>query len=117
MLRNLTLALSCSLLFVLCEGPEQSSQNDDFLEMTLTEGTNMAVALSPRGDTIAFDLLGRIWLMPAEGGESVPITDPFGNARQPSWSPDGKMIAFQAYWDGNGEQGRQQPSKNDLRRF
>ena len=61
----------------------------------------MAVALSPGGDTLAYDLLGRIWLMPVTGGEGTPITDPFGNARQPSWSPDGKKIAFQAYWDGN----------------
>ena len=61
----------------------------------------MAVALNPQGDTLAFDLLGRIWLMPVEGGESVPITDPYGNARQPSWSPDGTKLTFQAYWDGN----------------
>ncbi len=71
------------------------------MELTLTEGTNMAVALSPNGDTLAYDLLGRIWLMPVSGGEGIPITDPYGNARQPSWSPDGKKIAFQAYWDGN----------------
>lgn len=71
------------------------------MELTLTEGTNMAVALSPNGDTLAYDLLGRIWLMPVSGGEGIPITDPYGNARQPSWSPDGKKIVFQAYWDGN----------------
>ncbi len=71
------------------------------MELALTSGTNMAVALSPSGDTLAFDLMGRIWLMPSGGGEATPITDPFGNARQPSWSPDGNMIAFQAYWDGN----------------
>lgn len=75
--------------------------NNDLLELTLAEGTNMGVAINPRGDTIAFDLLGRIWLMPVSGGEGMPITDPFGNARNPSWSLDGKKIAFQAYWDGN----------------
>ncbi len=61
----------------------------------------MAAALSPDGDTLAFDMLGRIWLMPVSGGEAKSITDPFGNARQPSWSPDGEQISFQAYWDGN----------------
>lgn len=71
------------------------------IEVTLTEGTNIAAALSPDGTVIAFDLVGRIWIMPVEGGRAMPVTDPVGDARQPSWSPDGTRIAFQAYWDGN----------------
>ncbi|MCY3547210.1 MAG: amidohydrolase family protein [Gemmatimonadetes bacterium] len=71
------------------------------IEVTLTEGTNIAAALSPDGTVLAFDLVGRIWVMPVEGGRAVPITDPVGDARQPSWSPDGARVAFQAYWDGN----------------
>ena len=71
------------------------------IEVTVTEGTNIAAALSPDGTVLAFDLLGRIWVMPAAGGRAEPITDPVGDARQPSWSPDGARIAFQAYWDGN----------------
>ncbi len=71
------------------------------IEVTLTEGTNIAAALSPDGTVIAFDLVGRIWVMPVTGGRAVPITDPVGDARQPSWAPDGTRIAFQAYWDGN----------------
>lgn len=69
--------------------------------MKVTEATNMVVALSPHGNTLAFDLLGRIWLMPVSGGPSQPITDSLGNARQPAWSPDGKKITFQGYWQGN----------------
>ena len=71
------------------------------IDVTLTEGTNIAVALSPDGRTLAFDLVGRIWVMPSEGGTARPLTDPLGDARQPTWSPDGTRIAFQAYWDGN----------------
>ncbi len=71
------------------------------IRVTISEGTNVAVALSPDESTLALDLLGRIWVMPAGGGAATALTDPAGDARQPAWSPDGSRIAFQAYWDGN----------------
>ncbi len=67
------------------------------VHLTLHEGTSMAAALSPDGRTIAIDLLGTLWTMPAGGGVARPITDISMDARQPSWSPDGRRIAFQAY--------------------
>src|SRR5437868_9362721 len=69
------------------------------VHLTLREGTNMAAALSPDGRTIAIDLLGTLWTMPANGGAATPITDIFLDARQPQWSPDGTRLAFQAYRD------------------
>ena len=71
------------------------------IQVTISEGTNVAVALSPDEGTLALDLLGRVWVMPAGGGVATALTDPVGDARQPAWSPDGSRIVFQAYWDGN----------------
>lgn len=72
----------------------------DSVKVTLTEGTNMAIALSPDKQTIAMDLQGTIWVLPVTGGKARAITDALGDCRQPTWSPDGTQIAFQSYRDG-----------------
>ncbi len=60
----------------------------------------MSVAISPDGRTLATDMQGSIWTMPAAGGAMTRVTDVFNDARQPMWSPDGRTIVFFAYRDG-----------------
>jgi Tol biopolymer transport system component/imidazolonepropionase-like amidohydrolase len=70
------------------------------VSLTLREGTSMAAALSPDGRTLMIDLLGSLWTLPASGGAARRVTDEFLDARQPSWAPDNRLVAFQGYLDG-----------------
>jgi Tol biopolymer transport system component/imidazolonepropionase-like amidohydrolase len=85
--------------------------------VTVTQGTNLAVAVSPDGRTLAIDLLGSVWLLPAAGGEARRLTDELGDARLPHWSPDGRRIAFQSYRDGNWHLWTVTPEGGDLRQL
>jgi Tol biopolymer transport system component len=71
------------------------------MAVPLQQGTNIAVAIAPDGQTIAFDLLGLLWLVPAGGGTARCLTDAFGDLALPAWSPDGAKLVFQSYRSGN----------------
>jgi Tol biopolymer transport system component len=53
------------------------------------------VSWSPDGQKIAFVSRGKIWVVPAEGGEPAEVkTDVDADAYELDWSPDGRKIAF-----------------------
>ena len=70
------------------------------IDLTITDGTSMAAAASPDRRSIAIDLLGGIWILPMRGAEAKRVTPALLEARQLTWSPDSRSIAFQGYQDG-----------------
>jgi Tol biopolymer transport system component len=53
------------------------------------------VSWSPDGQKIAFVSSGKIWVVPAQGGEPKEVkTDVDADAGTLDWSPDGRKIAF-----------------------
>jgi dipeptidyl aminopeptidase/acylaminoacyl peptidase len=62
--------------------------------------------VSPDGEWVAYVVRSRdldedksnsqIWMVPASGGEAVPMTAEDYSASSPQWSPDNKYLSFQA---------------------
>lgn len=58
------------------------------------EGSWMSLDVSPDGQTIAFDLLGDLYLLPIAGGKAKRITKGLAFDHHPKFSPNGKSILF-----------------------
>jgi Tol biopolymer transport system component len=104
--------LLLSLFALVIDGQSQTARA---VHVTVHEGTSMAAALSPDQRTIALDLLGTLWTLPASGGQAKPITDISLDVRQPAWSPDGRRIAFQAYRNSTWQIWTVNPDGSDLK--
>lgn len=64
------------------------------VSLDVREGTWMSLDVSPDGKSIAFDLLGDIYVVPASGGEARVIAGGLPWEMQPRFSPDGAKISF-----------------------
>lgn len=112
------LALTAPLAMA-CARPEASTPaataGSDRVDVTVREGTSMAIAVSPDRRHVAIDLQGGLWIVPIEGGAARRVTDEYGDVRQPDWSPDGQRIAFQSYRDGTWRIWTVRPDGSELR--
>ena len=64
-------------------------------DVVLTEGTNISADAAADG-RIAIDLLGSIWIVPADGGDATSLPNASSTARRPRWSPDAKTLVYQS---------------------
>ncbi|HLF13452.1 MAG TPA: amidohydrolase family protein [Bacteroidota bacterium] len=70
------------------------------IDFETSEGTWMAVDVSPDGKSVAFDLLGDIYNVPMAGGDATLLSGGPAYETQPRYSPDGKWISFTSDHDG-----------------
>jgi hypothetical protein len=68
--------------------------------ITVSEGTDMAVTVSPDHTTMLMDLQGLTYSLPIVGGEAKQITGPYDEVSHPDWSSKAPLVALQSYAGG-----------------
>jgi len=85
--------------------------------ITVSEGTDMAVTVSPDAKTLIVDLQGMLYSLPAEGGKAKQLTGPLVEASHPDYSPDGSQVVLQSYQGGTFHIWLMKPDGTGLRQL
>ncbi len=92
--------VSALLCFFALAVPGNATPPDKEKTITISEGTDVFVTVSPDHKTIIADLQGLLYSMPIHGGLAKQITTPYQEASHPDWSAKGDLIAIQSYAGG-----------------
>jgi Tol biopolymer transport system component len=85
--------------------------------LTVHEGTDMALTVSPDHKTIILDLQGMLFTLPIDGGKAQQITPEALEASHPSWSPKDDLVAIQSYSGGTFHIWTMKPDGTGLRQI
>ncbi len=83
---------SCSLVF--------GNAVQNAIPVSLKEGTNFAVDVSPSDGSFILDIQGTLWRLSPQGGQAIALTDGLGDDRSPDYSDDGTSVTFQSFRNG-----------------
>ena len=99
---NLCVALILALTLPFATGEQAKSVALSVKTKTITfsEGTDMAVTVSPDRKTIIMDLQGLLYSMPITGGSAKQISTPYDEDSHADWSVKSDIVAIQSYAGG-----------------
>ncbi len=106
-------------ILLACLGVDAHGQlrNATTRTITVDEGTNLAITVSPDHKTIVMDLQGLLYALPIGGGTAKELTTPLQEASHPNWSPHGDRIAIQSYMGGTFHVWTMKPDGTDLKQL
>ncbi|MFO0909493.1 MAG: S41 family peptidase [Isosphaeraceae bacterium] len=87
-MRRAAAALGLVLSWSLSAGADEPTSGREPIQLASD------LALSPDGGTLVFSWAGDLWSVPSSGGAARSLTRNSANDRSPSFSPDGKSLAF-----------------------
>jgi Tol biopolymer transport system component/imidazolonepropionase-like amidohydrolase len=85
--------------------------------ITIHEGTNVQITVSPDHTTLLANLQGLLYSFPMKGGVGKQVTQPLQEASHPDWSPKGGLIALQSYAGGTFHIWTMKPDGTELKQI
>lgn len=95
------LSTVCVLFTILLQACAVTVPTDESLDLVLTQGTNLAVAVNPRDGDRVIALQSTLYLQRAQQVETIRLTDRREDAWEPDFHPDGDRVVYEGYRDGS----------------